>query len=134
MFKTVNLEISLKPFKRTEDEYIRGICKKVFEQWRPLLKNRKTVSVMLWTADGSEILDYSGDPGQEFEWCKYIGTANKELLGEDEDPDISLIRVTPQDGHYWDTKNGKLISTIKIAVAALTGNSMDGGVEGNLKP
>lgn len=90
MFKTVNLEMSLKPFKRTDDEYIRGVCKKVFEQWRPLLKNRETVSVMLWTADGSEILDYSGDPDKEFEWCKYIGNANIKLIGEDEDPDISL--------------------------------------------
>lgn len=90
MFKTVNLEMSLKPFKRTDDEYIRGVCKKVFEQWRPLLKNRETVSVMLWTSDGSEILDYSGDPDKEFEWCKYVGTANNPLLGESEDPDISL--------------------------------------------
>ena len=90
MLKTVNLEMSLKPFKRTDDEYIRGVCKKVFEQWRPLLKNRETVSVMLWTADGSEILDYSGDPDKEFEWCKYIGNANIKLIGEDEDPDISL--------------------------------------------
>lgn len=90
MFKTVNLEMSLKPFKRTDDEYIRGVCKKVFEQWHPLLKGRETVSVMLWTADGSEILDYSGDLSQEFEWCCYVGTANRKLLGEDEDPDISL--------------------------------------------
>ncbi len=59
MFKAVNLEMSLKPFKRKDDEYIRGVCKKVFEQWHPLLKGRETVSIMLWTADGSEILDYS---------------------------------------------------------------------------
>ena len=81
MFKTVNLEMSLKPFKRTDDEYIRGVCKNVFEQWRPLLKNRETVSVMLWTADGSEILDYSGDPDKEFEWCIYFGNANIKLIG-----------------------------------------------------
>lgn len=49
-----------------------------------------------------------------------------------DDPDISLLRVTPEDGHYWDTKNGKLISMIKIAVAAVSGKSMDGGVEGDI--
>lgn len=90
MFNTVNLEMSLKPFKKTDDEYIRGVCREVFEQWRPLLKNRETVSVMLWTADGSEILDYAGNTDDEFEWCCYIGTANRELIGKDDDPDCSL--------------------------------------------
>ena len=90
MFKTVNHEMSLKPFKKTNDEYIRAVCRNVFEQWRPLLKNRETVSVMLWTADGSEILDYDGDLEQKFEWCCYMGTANNKLIGKDEDPDISL--------------------------------------------
>jgi general stress protein 26 len=50
-----------------------------------------------------------------------------------DDPSLSLLRVTPEEGHYWDTKNGKLISFIKIAVAALTGKPMDGGVDGDLK-
>ena len=52
--------------------------------------------------------------------------------GED-DPDITLIRVIPDEGHYWDTKNGKLISMLKIAAAALTGTQMDGGIEGKIK-
>ena len=90
MFKTVNLEISLKPFKKTDDESIREVCRKVFEQWRPLLKGRETVSVMFWTADGSEILDYAGDLDDTFEWCCYLGTANHQLLGEDEGKDVSL--------------------------------------------
>lgn len=51
--------------------------------------------------------------------------------GED-DPAISLIRVTPQEGHYWDTKNGKLLTMLKIAASALTGYKGDGGVEGQL--
>jgi general stress protein 26 len=48
------------------------------------------------------------------------------------DPDITLIKIVPNTGHYWDTKNGKLISMIKIATAAITGKPMDGGVEGDL--
>lgn len=48
------------------------------------------------------------------------------------DPSISVIRVRPEEGHYWDTKNGKLVSIIKIAVAAISGKSMDGGVEGDI--
>jgi general stress protein 26 len=50
-----------------------------------------------------------------------------------DDPDISLIRVTPDEGHYWDTRNGKLVSLIKVAVAAITGKMKDdGGVEGKI--
>ena len=69
MFNSVTLEVSLKPFKETNDEYIRWVCAKIFRQWYPLIKDRKNVSVMLWTADGSEILDYSGDLDDSFEWC-----------------------------------------------------------------
>jgi general stress protein 26 len=49
------------------------------------------------------------------------------------DPDVSVIRVKPTDGHYWDTKNGKLVSVIKMAMAAITGKGDDGGTEGDIK-
>lgn len=82
MFRSVTLEISLKPFKQTDPEYIRSVCRQIFEQWRPLLKNRANISVMMWTADGSEILDYTGRMDQSFEWCCYLGTANLPDLGD----------------------------------------------------
>ena len=44
MFENVTLEISLKPFKQTDEAYIRKICAKIFEQWNPLLKGRKKES------------------------------------------------------------------------------------------
>jgi general stress protein 26 len=50
-----------------------------------------------------------------------------------EDPKISVIKVTPEDGFYWDTKNGRTISLIKIAAAAIVGRTMDDGVEGHLE-
>lgn len=90
MFTSVTLEMSLKPFKKTDEQYIRRVSRTVFEQWRPLIKNRKEISIMLWVADGSEILDYDGDMNKAFEWACYLGTANNELLGEDEDPATSL--------------------------------------------
>lgn len=49
-----------------------------------------------------------------------------------DDPHLSVIRVYPLDAYYWDTRNGKMVSLIKIAAAAITGTSMDGGVEGQL--
>ena len=89
MFKCINLEISLKPFKQTDAAYISSVCKKVFTQWQALLKDRKDISIMLWTADGSEILDYAGRLEDEFEWCRFLGVANRPMIKEDEHPSIS---------------------------------------------
>lgn len=52
--------------------------------------------------------------------------------GGAEDPDLSLIKVTPSEGHYWDTRNGKLVAMFKIMVAALTGKETDYGIEGDI--
>jgi len=90
VFENVTLEMSLKPFKQTDEGYIKNVCNKIFEQWRPLLKNRKTISVMLWVGDGSEILDYSGNRNDTFEWCRFIGTANLPYLEKDAPLETSL--------------------------------------------
>lgn len=50
-----------------------------------------------------------------------------------DDPNLTVIRVRPQQGYYWDTKNGKMVSLIKIAAGAITGTTMDDGIEGKLK-
>jgi general stress protein 26 len=50
-----------------------------------------------------------------------------------DDPDLSVIKVQPLEGYYWDTKDGKIVSFAKIAVAAVTGKTMDGGIEGRMQ-
>jgi len=55
------------------------------------------------------------------------------FTGGKDDPSVSIIKVTPQDAYYWDTKNNKMVSLIKIAVSAVTGKTMDGSVEGEIK-
>jgi general stress protein 26 len=53
--------------------------------------------------------------------------------GQD-DPDVTVIKVRPSDAYYWDTKEGRVISLIKIAAAAVTGgNTEDVGVEGRIR-
>ena len=79
MYKNVSLEISLKPFKQTDESYIRKVAAKIFRQWYPLIKDSETVSIMLWASDGSEILDYNGDMNTAFEWACLLGTANCQL-------------------------------------------------------
>lgn len=48
------------------------------------------------------------------------------------DPNVTIIKVTPSDAYYWDTKDGKIISLLKMAGSALFGNNPDIGVEGKL--
>ena len=50
-----------------------------------------------------------------------------------DDPNLSLLKVSPLEGHYWDTRSGKLVTMFKIAVAAVTGKRTNAGVEGDLK-
>lgn len=90
MFEKITLEMSLKPFKKTDINYLRKVCKKVFTKWRPLLENRKTISIMLWVGDGSEILDYSGKQEDSFEWARFIGTANLPYPDNDTPLETSL--------------------------------------------
>lgn len=51
-----------------------------------------------------------------------------------EDPDVTIIRVTPTDTYYWDTKAGKIVTLLTFAKAIITGKNTDNsdGVEGQL--
>ncbi len=50
-----------------------------------------------------------------------------------DDPNVSLIKVIPQEVYYWDTKHGKMVSLLKIGAAMVSGKVMDDGVEGSIK-
>ena len=84
MYRKVTLEVSLKPFQQTDSAYIQQVVEKIYDQWHPLIKGRQVISIMLWTADGSELLDYAGDLQDEFEWCKFIGGASNPLATEED--------------------------------------------------
>lgn len=50
-----------------------------------------------------------------------------------DNPDLRLLKVTPDDGYYWDTKDGTLVAAVKIVVAAMGIATKDGGVEGKIR-
>lgn len=50
-----------------------------------------------------------------------------------DDPNLTIIKVVPEDGYYWDTKDGKLVSLFKMVVGAITGKELDGSVEGRIR-
>ncbi|GHU73589.1 hypothetical protein AGMMS49992_12680 [Clostridia bacterium] len=87
------LELSLKPFHALDDASIDAVCVKLFEQWRPLAQYATSLAVLLWVADGSEILEYAGDLDEPFEWCKYLGIGNPQ--GEENRQPCELDEAVP---------------------------------------
>ncbi|RYG00445.1 MAG: general stress protein [Chitinophagaceae bacterium] len=49
-----------------------------------------------------------------------------------DDPELTIIKVEPSDAYYWDTKNNKAVSLLKIIAGAVTGKTMDDGVKGKI--
>jgi general stress protein 26 len=49
-----------------------------------------------------------------------------------DDPELTLLKIIPQDGHYWDTKDGKIISLFKMVAGAIVGKELVEAVEGNI--
>jgi general stress protein 26 len=42
-----------------------------------------------------------------------------------EDPDLCLLRITVEEGEYWDTPGGKVASLISLVKGAVTGDGGD---------
>jgi general stress protein 26 len=52
--------------------------------------------------------------------------------GED-DPRISVIKVEPIEGYYWDNKHGNAIAFVKMLAGAAVGQTLDDSIEGKLE-
>jgi general stress protein 26 len=63
----------------------------------------------------------------------YNSFANIWFEGKD-DPNLTIIRFTPQEGHYWDSKHGKILQMLSFVFGAITGKQTDNGLQGDLKP
>jgi len=49
-----------------------------------------------------------------------------------DDSRLTVIKVTPEEAYYWDTKSNKMVAMIKILAAMVSGKSIDDGVEGKM--
>jgi hypothetical protein len=132
VFRRVTLEMSLKPFRSVDERAVRSVCERVFRQWAALLRRVDACAVMLWTADGSEILDYRGRMSDEIEWARYIGSANPPKLPPKADPseiDIHeqarLYMHNPPKITYGTLK--EIIKTFKSVGRSLTGKPVTVG-------
>lgn len=84
-----------------------------------------------------------------FEFLTIFGSAHvvtdrsriKELYGStddtwfegENDPMITALKIVPEYAHYWDTKNGKILSLIKMLKGAISGDKADLGIQGDLE-
>jgi len=124
-FNNITLEMSLKPFKKNDKAYIREVADEVFTQWSSLLRHTDTISVMLWTSDGAEILDYKGTLNQPLEWARYTGNPNTEHEIGSGPEELSiherayLYMKNPPTYVYGDLKF--IVQTLKEAGKKITG-------------
>jgi general stress protein 26 len=51
-----------------------------------------------------------------------------------DDPRITVIKVSPNDAYYWDTKHNKMVALMKMISSIVTEKTMDDGVEGKIRP
>lgn len=131
----VCLEISLKPFGRDKTPAgYEAVARTLFTGWKPLLKYATGVAVLFWTSDGSEILEYTGNPNDTFEWCRYIGIGNWQKYGTPTagDPnDNSLHRFpihyieNPPEMTYGDLRD--IIAVMKRVGKEITGFEIEVG-------
>jgi general stress protein 26 len=49
-----------------------------------------------------------------------------------DDPRITVIKVTPTEGYYWDNKHGNAVAGAKMMIGAMIGKTLDDSIEGKL--
>jgi len=104
-----NLEVAIDPFVRL---FFQGSSHSDFLQ----LNGRATIS-----RDKAKIKEL---------WEPIIKTWFTEGV---DDPRITVIRVSPTDGYYWDTKHGNAVAGIKMLIGATLGKTLDDSIEGRLR-
>lgn len=55
------------------------------------------------------------------------------FTGGKDDPRITVIKVAPTDGYYWDMKHGNTVAYVKMLIGAAIGKTLDDSIEGKVK-
>ncbi|MES2318728.1 MAG: pyridoxamine 5'-phosphate oxidase family protein [Pseudomonadota bacterium] len=92
-------------------------------------------------------LFFQGSPHAEFMHLEGVATVSRDKAkirdlwkfvlktwfteGED-DPRITVIKVAPSHGYYWDNKHGNAVAGIKMLIGATIGKTLDDSIEGKL--
>jgi general stress protein 26 len=97
--------------------------------------------------DSSVKLFFQGSPHSDFLQLNgraYISTDREKIeelwepiiktwfTGGVDDPRITVIKVVPNDGYYWDNKHGNIVAGIKMMIGAAVGKTLDDSIEGKV--
>ncbi|MBC7684931.1 MAG: pyridoxamine 5'-phosphate oxidase family protein [Bdellovibrionales bacterium] len=99
--------------------------------------------------DSSVRLFFQGSPHSKFLHLEGTATVSKDKARIKElwkfilktwftegqhDPRITVIKVTPTHGYYWDNKHGNAIAGVKMMLGAAIGVTLDDSIEGDIAP
>lgn len=122
-FERVVLETSLKPFASFSEEDIDATARQIVHAWAPLLGRCRSVAVLLWISDGSELLDWAGDDDDSVEWARWVGFNNTSYdpYGHNVTPDRTAVpyRADAPTLDYAGIR--RVVAGIRKAVAEFTG-------------
>ena len=92
-------------------------------------------------------LFFQGSPHSEFLHLEGTATVSRDKAKIEElwkfvlktwftqgkdDPRITVIKVAPTHGYYWDTKHGNAVAGIKMMLGAAVGVTLDDSIEGKI--
>lgn len=81
------------------------------------------------TLDGTATI-HTDRPTKEAHWTPFAKTWFNQGV---DDPDLTVIRVQPAAGYYWDTKHGKTVAFLKSAAGMVIGKTLDDSLEGAVR-
>lgn len=100
------------------------------------LQKDKHISVLYSDVSNYNFLSINGIAEVSTDQARIEKYWNKMVEGWFEkgkdDPTIRVLKVTPSEAHYWDNKSNKLVTFLKVAVSAISGQKMDIGREGEI--
>jgi hypothetical protein len=126
------MELSLKPFLKTDQASVLAAAAAVMEAWAAMAARAEEVAVLLWVGDGSDILGWHGDLDERLAWSRHIGFCNYDEPGA-YDPAVRHYRINravpyvrrPPDLRYRDLR--RIVRGLRLAARQVLGKPLSVG-------
>lgn len=102
-------------------------CKNVEQDPRVQLLYADVGNYNFLTVQGTATISYDKARIEKY-WNKFV---EAWFEGKD-DTRIRVMKVSPEDGHYWDNKTNKFVTFFKVAASGITGSKLDIGRQGDI--
>ena len=76
LFRRGVLEFGPKVLFQKDDAYLDGLFTELFRSYRQLLKHCDAVSLLCWLGDGTDLMQYDGNPDTPIAWARWQGFAH----------------------------------------------------------